>query len=158
MFVTAAFACGGTEVAGVAGGETRDPMIAMPRAVRTLMFRIVFFYVVTLLFLTFVVSAKNPALLGSESGSAVEASPFVIAIKEAGIGVLPDVLNVIVLLCVCSVGSVSIYTGSRVLYNMTEIDLISSRWGFGKVDERGRPYGIPPFPNNNNNNNNCYIT
>lgn len=147
MFVTAAFACGGTEVAGVAGGETKDPMIAMPRAVRTLMFRIVFFYVVTLLFLTFVVSARNPALLGSKSGSAVEASPFVIAIKEAGIGVLPDVLNVIVLLCVSSVGSVSIYTGSRVLYNMTDIGLISSRWGFGKVDERGRPYDTPlPSP------------
>ncbi|RPB01195.1 hypothetical protein L873DRAFT_1677700 [Choiromyces venosus 120613-1] len=139
VFVTAAFACGGTEVAGVAGGETKDPLIAMPRAVRTLMFRIVFFYVVTLLFLTFVVSARNPALLGSESGSTVEASPFVIAIKEAGICVLPDVLNAVVLLCVTSVGSVSIYTGSRVLYNMTNIGLISSRWGFGKVDERGRP-------------------
>ncbi|PWW72543.1 hypothetical protein C7212DRAFT_359950 [Tuber magnatum] len=139
VFVTAAFACGGTEVAGVAGGETKDPMISMPRAVRTLMFRIVFFYVVTLLFLSFVVSARNPALLGSESGGAVEASPFVIAIKEAGIGILPDVLNAIVLLCVSSVGSVSIYTASRVLYNMTETGLISSRWGLGEADERGRP-------------------
>jgi len=157
VFVMAAFSCGGTEVAGVASGETKDPMIAMPRAVRTLMVRIVFFYVVTLLFLTFVVSAKNPALLGSQSGGAVEASPFVIAIKEAGIGVLPDILNAIVLLCVSSVGSVSIYAGSRVLRSMTEIGLISSRWGFDKVDGRGRPYDIP-FLNSNDYNNSRYIT
>ncbi|RPB16434.1 hypothetical protein P167DRAFT_481337 [Morchella conica CCBAS932] len=139
VFVTAAFSCGGTEVAGIAGGETRQPRIAMPRAVRTLMFRIVFFYVVTILFLTFVVSASDPRLLGGSGGGSVDSSPFVIAISNAGIKVLPDILNVIVLLCVCSVGSVSIYTASRVLCNMSQIGLLGKYWGFEKVDRHGRP-------------------
>lgn len=111
----------------------------MPRAVRTLMFRIVFFYVVTILFLTFVVSASDPRLLGGSGGGSVDSSPFVIAISNAGIKVLPDILNVIVLLCVCSVGSVSIYTASRVLCNMSQIGLLGKYWGFEKVDRHGRP-------------------
>lgn len=137
--MTAAFSCGGTEVAGIAGGETRHTRVAMPRAVRTLIFRIVFFFVVTLLFLTFVVSSSDPRLLGGGSSSYVDASPFVIAISNAGIKVIPDIFNFIVLMCVCSVGSVSIYTASRSLCNMTQIGLLGEWWGFHKVDKHGRP-------------------
>lgn len=87
------------------------------------------------------VSASDPQLLGGDgaSKSFVDGQLFVIAINRAGISILPDILNTIVLMCVCSVRSVSIYTGSRVLCNMAKIGLIGSYWGFHLVDRHGRP-------------------
>ncbi|KAF8454020.1 AAT family amino acid transporter [Terfezia claveryi] len=135
VFVTAAFACGGTEMLGIVAGETKHPRYNFPRAVRTLMWRILIFYITSLLFITFVVPSTHPSLLSPTRNAA--ASPFVIAIQEAGISVLPDLLNAIVLICVCSVGSVSIYISSRVLVALAE-DGMAPRI-FTRTDRSGRP-------------------
>ena len=161
VFVTAAFACGGTEVIGIVSGEAKHPRYVLytppiplqdrithstlganvihrynlPRAVRTLMWRILIFYITSLLFITFVVPSNHPSLLSPTRDAA--ASPFVIALKDAGITVLPDLLNAIALLCVCSVGSVSTYMASRVLVALAE-DGMAPRI-FTRTDRSGRP-------------------
>lgn len=104
------------------------------------MWRIAVFYVLSMLFLTFVVRFDSPDLIG---GSNANSSPFVIAIRDAGIGILPDILNAVVLVCVCSVGSTSIYIASRTLQGMSEDGLT---WGgFGKIDKHGRPWAALLF-------------
>lgn len=135
VFVTAAFACGGAEMVGIVSGETRHPRYNLPRAVRTLMWRILIFYITSLLFITFVVPSDHPNLL--RGGSDAAASPFVIAIKDAGITVLPDLLNAVVLVCVCSVGSVSIYISSRVLLALAGDGMAPVL--FTRTDAQGRP-------------------
>ncbi|KAI5779966.1 AAT family amino acid transporter [Peziza echinospora] len=135
VFVTAAFSCGGTEMVGIVAGESAFPRYNIPRAIRTLMWRILIFYITSLLFITFVVRADNPRLLG---GSSVSASPFVVAIEGAGIAVLPHILNAVVLVCVCSVGSVSIYISSRVLLALAEDEMAFK--AFARTDRQGRPY------------------
>ena len=64
-------------------------------------------------------------------------SPFVLAIKTAGIKGLPDLLNAVLLICVCSVGSTSIYISSRTLQAMAE-DGFAFKF-LRKTDGRGRP-------------------
>ena len=135
VFVTAAFACGGTEMVGIVSGETQNPRYNLPRAIRTLMWRILIFYITSLLFVTFVVPSTHPDLLGGKNAGS---SPFVIAIKTAGIRVLPDILNAVVLICVCSVGSVSIYISSRVLVALAEDGMAWIR--FSQTDREGRPH------------------
>ena len=51
MFVTAAFAFGGTELAGLAAAEAEDPVKTLPKATRQVFWRIFFFYGKLLVFL-----------------------------------------------------------------------------------------------------------
>ena len=44
VFVTAAFAFGGTELAGLAAAEAEDPARTLPKATRQVFWRIFFFY------------------------------------------------------------------------------------------------------------------
>jgi amino acid permease len=44
VFVTAAFAFGGTELAGLAAAEAEDPAKTLPKATRQVFWRIFFFY------------------------------------------------------------------------------------------------------------------
>ena len=120
---------------GVVSGEAEHPRYNLPRAIRTLMWRIFIFYIVSMLFLTFVVPYNQKGLIG---GSNANSSPFVLAIKNAGIQVLPHILNAVVMVCVCSVGSTSVYISSRTLKAMSE-DGFAWKF-FGKTDKRGRPY------------------
>lgn len=120
---------------GVVAGEAQHPRYNLPRGIRTLMWRIVIFYVFSMLFLSFVVPWDDPNLLG---GSNAGSSPFVIAIQVAGIQVLPHILNAVLLVCVCSVGSSSVYIASRTLQAMGE-DRFAARI-FIKTDKHGRPW------------------
>lgn len=99
------------------------------------MWRIIIFYVISMIFLSFVVPYTSNALIG---GSNANSSPFVIAIRDAGINVLPDILNVVVIICVCSVGSTSVYISSRTLQAMAE-DGFAFKF-FAKTDRSGRPW------------------
>lgn len=120
---------------GIVAGEAQYPRYNLPRAIKTLMWRIFLFYVVSMTFLTFVVPYNQKGLVGSKNANS---SPFVIAIKNAGIKVLPDILNAIVMVCVCSVGSTSVYISSRTLKAMAE-DGFAPRF-FDKTDRHGRPW------------------
>lgn len=135
VFVTAAFAAGGTETVGVVAGEAQNPRYNIPRAVRTLMWRVFIFYVVSMLFLTFVVRYDADTLVG---GSNAHSSPFVLAVSNAGIPAFSDLLNAIIMVCVVSVGSTSIYTSSRTLKGLAEEGFAFSC--FKKTDKQGRPY------------------
>ena len=99
------------------------------------MWRIVIFYIVSMIFLSFVVPYTSDDLIG---GSNANSSPFVIAIRDAGIQILPDILNAVVVLCVCSVGSTSIYISSRTLQAIAE-DGFAFRI-FARTDRQGRPW------------------
>lgn len=135
VFVLAAFAAGGMETVGVVAGEAVMPKWTLPRAIRTLMWRVAIFYILSMVSLTFVVAYNSPNLIG---GSDANSSPFVIAIKYAGIRALPDILNAVVMVCVCSVGSTGIYISSRTLQAMAEDGFA---WKiFARTDQSGRPY------------------
>lgn len=119
---------------GIVSGESEHPRFNLPRAIKTLLARIFIFYVVTMLFLTFVVPSNDSRLLGAKTAAS---SPFVVAIDNAGIKVLPHILNGVILICVLSVGSVSIYISSRVLVSMAEDGFAWHR--FSRTDRQGRP-------------------
>ena len=49
-------------------------------------------------------------------GGDASASPFVIAIKNAGINALPSIVNAVILISAWSAGNSDVYAASRVLY------------------------------------------
>ncbi|CAE6448887.1 unnamed protein product [Rhizoctonia solani] len=92
VFVQAAFSYLGTEIVAVTVGEAENPRRNVPKAIRRVFWRILLFYVLGILVIGLLVPYNSTELLNN-SGSDASASPFVIAIKTAGIKGLPSVIN-----------------------------------------------------------------
>jgi len=136
-FVTAAFAFAGTELVGLAAAETQNPRKSLPTAVKQVFWRITLFYVVSLALVGLLVPYNNPQLLNGTSSEDAKASPFVIAIENAGIGGLPSVMNVVIMIAVLSVGNSSIYGSSRTLAALADQNQAPKILGY--IDRKGRP-------------------
>lgn len=58
----------------------------------------------------------EPRLLSAEGAGTATASPFVIAIQNAGIKALPSIVNAVILLAAWSAGNSDLYAASRTFY------------------------------------------
>ena len=136
VFVTAAFAFGGTELVGLAAAEAADPRKSLPKATKQVFWRITFFYVISLFIVGLIVPSNSGSLLGT-SGSDTKASPFVIAIKMANIKGLPSVFNAVITISVISVANSCTFASTRTMQA-----LAASGMGptfLAKIDKKGRP-------------------
>ncbi|KAH0829668.1 hypothetical protein AYO21_10084 [Fonsecaea monophora] len=136
-FVTAAFAFAGTELVGLAAAETENPRKALPTAIKQVFWRITLFYVVSLLLVGTLVPYTDPRLLNGKNSADAKASPFVISIQNAGIEVLPSVMNVVIMISVLSVGNSAIYGSSRTLAALAE--QCQAPVFLAYIDRKGRP-------------------
>jgi amino acid transporter len=102
--------------------------------------RIALFYVVSLTLIGLLVPYDSDQLL-QDGGSKSDASPFVIAIKNAGIDGLDSVMNAVILIAVLSVGNAAVYGSSRTLAALGEQGMGPSFLSY--IDRKGRPmWGI----------------
>ncbi|KIW94436.1 uncharacterized protein Z519_04412 [Cladophialophora bantiana CBS 173.52] len=136
VFVTAAFAYGGTELVGLAAAEAANPRKSLPKATKQVFWRIAGFYVVSLLIMGIIVPNSSPDLLNS-SGANTKASPFVLAIKYAGVKGLPSVFNAVITISVMSVANSCTYGSTRTMQALAQ-------GGMGPrflawIDKKGRP-------------------
>ena len=136
VFVNAAFAFAGTELVGLAAAETANPRKTLPTAIKQVFWRICIFYVISLTIVGFLVPYNAPQLSGSSTLN-VHASPFVIAISNAGIQGLDSVFNAVILLAVLSVGNSSVYGSSRTLAALAEQRQAPRMFAY--IDRQGRP-------------------
>jgi amino acid transporter len=140
VFVTAVYSLGGTELIGIAAAEAENPRKTLPSALKQVFWRIILFYLGSLTLISLLVNAEDPRLLGSSSADAT-ASPFVIAINNAGIKGLPSVMNAVILVSVMSVGNSAVYGGSRTIAALAAQGLAPSIFNY--IDRMGRPiFGI----------------
>src|SRR5436853_7905943 len=80
---------------------------------------------------------NEPNLLNGSSSSYVNASPFAIAVRNAGVGGLPSVMNVVIMIAVLSVSNSSIYGSSRTLAALADRGQAPRILGY--IDRDGRP-------------------
>ncbi|KAK9366674.1 amino acid permease-domain-containing protein [Lipomyces kononenkoae] len=137
VFVTAAFAFAGTELVGLAAAETENPRKTMPSAIKQVFWRIILFYIIALSLVGLLVPYDSPQLLDAKSQVDAAASPFVIAIRNAGIAGLPSVFNVVILVSLLSVGNSSVYGCSRTLASLGDMGLAPKQLAY--IDKSGRP-------------------
>lgn len=134
--MTAAFAFGGTELVGLAAAETSNPRKSLPTACKQVFWRITLFYIVSLTVVGLNVPYTDPRLLhGGTADSA--ASPFVLAIQDAGIDVLPSIMNIVILIAVLSVGNSAVFGSSRTLAALADQGQAPRILAY--VDRKGRP-------------------
>lgn len=117
--VNAAFSYGGVEMVAVAAGEATNPRKNIPKAVRRVFWRILFFYFLGSLMIGVTVPSNDPSLT-NDSLKGAFASPWVIAMKNAGIPVLPHIINAVILTSATSSGNAFLYTGSRYLFGVAQ--------------------------------------
>lgn len=135
VLITATYSLAGTELVSLTAAESKaNPRIALPHAIKMVFYRILVFYMITLTFITLVVSSSNASLIG---GSDALASPFVIAIQAGGIHALPSIFNVVVLVALLSIGNSAVYGFSRTILSLAEQGLAPKVFMY--VDRCGRP-------------------
>ncbi|TPX07918.1 uncharacterized protein E0L32_010373 [Thyridium curvatum] len=119
--VQATFAYLGTELVGVAFGETPNPRKNVPRAVNQTLLRIVLFYLGGVIVLGMAVPYNDPDLkVAASSKASGAASPFVIAAKNAGIARLADAVNGLLLVFTVSAANSDIYLASRSVWALAK--------------------------------------
>ena len=120
--VNASFSYSGVEMVAVAAGEAENPRVNIPKAVRRVFWRILFFYVLGSLAIGVMIPYNEPRLLTAqkedEKGGA--ASPWVIATYRAMVPVLPSIINAVILTSATSSANAFLYTGSRYLYALAQ--------------------------------------
>ena len=114
----AAFSYGGVESVAVTAGEAENPRKNIPKAVRRVFWRILFFYVLGSLAIGVTVPANDPRLIHPGAGAA--GSPWVIAMTRAHIPILPSIINAVILTSASSSADAFLYTGSRYLFALAQ--------------------------------------
>jgi len=137
IFVTAAFAFAGTELVGLAAAETGNPRKEVPKACKQIFWRILIFYIISLFMIGLIVPHTDERLTSGASSYDARASPFVIAIVDAKIRVLPSIFNAVILVSVLSVGNSAVYGASRTLCGLAQSGQAPAMFKY--IDREGRP-------------------
>ncbi|RAJ69094.1 AAT family amino acid transporter [Streptomyces sp. Amel2xB2] len=126
------FAYLAVELVGVTAGESENPEKTLPKAINTLPWRIVFFYVGALLIILSVVKWTE-----FHEGE----SPFVKAFSEMGIPLAAGVVNFVVLTAALSSCNSGMYSTGRMLRDLAANEQAPKI--FGKLNSRKSPaFGI----------------
>ncbi|KAG0669596.1 General amino acid permease [Maudiozyma exigua] len=136
VFVRAAFAMGASEFISITAAEQSNPRKAIPRAAKTMIYRIVFIFLTSITLIGFLVPYDSDQLMGSGS-SATKASPYVIAIASHGVRVVPHFINAVILLSVLSVANSAFYSSSRLLHSLAGQGYAPKIFLY--LDREGRP-------------------
>ena len=120
--VNAAYSYNGVEMVAVAAGESENPRRNIPKAVRRVFWRILFFYVLGSLAIGLLIPYNERRLLDAIHNDAPggAASPWVIAIYRASVPVLPSIVNAAILTAATSCANAYLYTGSRYLFALAQ--------------------------------------
>jgi AAT family amino acid transporter len=101
----------GVEVIGVTAGEAERPEETIPRAMRSIVFRLILFYVLAMT----VMLAMTP---WNQMGSGITGSPFVGAFSAAGIPYASSIMNIVVITAALSSSNTDLYLTTRMLFSL----------------------------------------
>lgn len=105
------FAFGGLEVVTIAAAESDDPARAVGRAVRSAVWRILFFYVGSMLVIVTLLpwTAMKPGQ-----------SPYVAVLDSIGITSAYQIMNIVVFVALLSALNANLYGSSRMIFSLAE--------------------------------------
>jgi lysine-specific permease len=119
VLMVAGFSFQGTEIFGITAGETHDPRVSIPRAVRNVFWRILLFYILSMSVISFLIPYNNQLLISSSTTN-VGDSPFTIVLAMAGLHFAQITMTIVVLLALLSAANSSMYTATRVLWHIAQ--------------------------------------
>ena len=133
----AGFSFQGTEMVGVAAGESKDPQKTIPIAIKQIFWRILLFYIVCIFIIGTLIAYDDPRLLQAASDENIALSPFTLLYEQAGFAFAASVMNAVILTAILSAGNSGMYSSTRMLFDMAKNG--SAPKLFSKLDGRGVP-------------------
>lgn len=128
IFLIAGFSFQGTELIGIAAGESENPEKTIPKAIKSIFWRILIFYLGTIIILGAIIPFTE---------ASVNTSPFTMVFEKAGIAGAASLMNAIILTSVLSAGNSGMYASTRMLYSMAKEGMAPKM--FAKTNRRGVP-------------------
>lgn len=126
--LTVIFAFSGTEVVGVAAGETKDPGKAIPRAIHSTVFRLTVFFIGSIAVMAALIPWKRVG---------VGTSPFILVFESIGLPFAGDVMNFVVLTALISAANSGLYVCSRMVWSLAREGTLPR--GLAKTNFHGVP-------------------
>ncbi|SIQ03626.1 lysine:proton symporter, AAT family [Peribacillus simplex] len=136
IFLIAGFSFQGTELVGIAAGESENPEKNVPNAIRQVFWRILLFYIGAILILGLLIPYTSPSLLNGDVEN-ISVSPFTLVFERAGFAFAASVMNAVVLTSLLSAGNSGLYASTRMLWSMAK-DKQAPQF-LAKVNRRGIP-------------------
>lgn len=136
IFMVAGFSFQGTELIGVAAGESEDPEKNIPKAIHSIFWRFLLFYIGAFVVIGFLIPYDDPNLLNS-SVENVAISPFTLVLDRFGFAFAASFINAIILTAILSAGNSGLYASTRMLYAMAKEG--DAPKVFTKLNSRGVP-------------------
>ncbi|MFE3975475.1 MULTISPECIES: amino acid permease [unclassified Peribacillus] len=136
IFLIAGFSFQGTELVGIAAGESENPEKNVPNAIRQVFWRILLFYIGAILILGLLIPYTSPSLLNGDVEN-ISVSPFTLVFERAGFAFAASVMNAVVLTSLLSAGNSGLYASTRMLWSMAK-DNQAPKF-LAKVNHRGIP-------------------
>ncbi|MGN7395253.1 amino acid permease [Peribacillus frigoritolerans] len=133
VFMAAGFSFQGTELLGVTAGESEDPEKNIPKAIRSVFWRILLFYILAIFVIGMIIPFTDSRLLSQD----VAVSPFTLVFERAGLAFAASIMNAIILSSVLSAGNSGMYASTRMLWDLAR-DGKAPKF-LGKLDKRGVP-------------------
>jgi len=122
----------GVEVIAVTAGEARRPEEAIPRAMRTMVYRLILFYVLAIAVMV-AITPWNQTSDGSVGGS-----PFVKAFGSIGIPYAATIMNLVVITAALSSSNTDLYLSTRMLFSLARGRYAPAP--LGKLSRNGVPH------------------
>jgi amino acid transporter, AAT family len=123
----------GVEIIAVTAGEAENPEVTIPHAMRSIVWRLILFYVLAIAIMVTMVPWNQ-----TSSSSPLSGSPFVTAFAAARIPFAAAIMNFVVLTAALSSVNTNLYLSTRMLFSL-------GRGGYapdwmGKVSRNGVPH------------------
>lgn len=113
------FSFQGTELIGIAAGESRDPEKNIPKAMKQVFWRILLFYIFAILVISLIIPYTDPNLLRNDETD-ISVSPFTLVFQHAGLLSAATLMNAVILTSVLSAGNSGLYASTRMLYALAK--------------------------------------
>ncbi|OCA84044.1 amino acid permease [Bacillus sp. FJAT-27225] len=126
--VIALFSYLSIEMIAVTAGEAENPQVAVPKALKATVFRLIFFYLLTLTLMLAIVPW---------AGAGIEKSPFVKVIEFMNIPGAAGIMNFVVLVAALSAMNSQLYITTRMMFSLSRAGYAPSR--FGKLNKKNVP-------------------
>jgi lysine-specific permease len=132
-FIVVGFSFQGTELIGIAAGESVEPQKAIPAAVKKVFWRILIFYVCAIMIISFLIPYTSPQLLGGD----IATSPFTLVFSQTGMTFVAGFMNAVILVAILSAGNSGMYASTRMLWYLAAQKHVPSI--FARINSRGIP-------------------
>ena len=121
----------GVEIIGITAGEALQPEKIIPRAMRSVILRLILFYILSIT----VMLSMNP---WDKMGNGITGSPFVLVFAKVGIPYAAGIMNLVVITAALSSANTNLYLTTRTLFSLSRDGYVPK--ALGSLGRNGVPY------------------